>query len=115
MAGVFTGWLKDRKRGDVDQTTLIFAEWKKINDEYKAQIEPLKAAVKPAERAGRRARQQNRKLRDENEGLKRQLGQKAQSEVVLLGGAIGGNAPAANRSSAGKTPMRDLIAKLDRA
>ena len=107
--GVAAGWFRDRKRGDIDQNTMLFAEWKKINDEYKAQIEPLQAKVdklgerlSSAEHRIDELEDDKRKLLVENDGLKRQLAQKSQSEAVMLGAAIGGNAPSGKAKFVGQ-------------
>lgn len=56
--------------------------------------------------------EENRALRTENEGYKRQIAQKSQSEVTVLGPAIGANAPTARKRF--QDPDRDLLRRLDK-
>ncbi len=118
LLGLFVAWTQFRK-GRVDESAVVLAEWKKLIDAHQSQIKSLVDEVADLRRRlgvteGRVTvlEDENRSLRIENDGLRRQVAQRSQSEVEVLGAIIGARSPTARRRFL-NDPDRDLLQKLD--
>lgn len=118
VAATLGTWLSGRRKSDIDESAMVLGAWKELVGNHQAQIKALveeigglRLRLTSAEGRITVLEEENRTLRRENDGLTRQIAQKSQSEVAVLGGAIGGNAPTSKRRFA--DPDADLIAKLD--
>ncbi|HEX8418563.1 MAG TPA: hypothetical protein VF638_00965 [Sphingomonas sp.] len=117
LVGVITlvfAYLRDRRKGDVDESTLILSKWKELVEQHQADIRMLKdefAIYKQtaiAEIADLRTRlilaeKRITELETENAGLKRAIAQNSQSSAFLL-----------NKSKANEASMQNQITRIDK-
>lgn len=108
-------YIRDRRKGDVDESTLILGKWKELVEQHQSDIKMLKdefAVYKQtaiAEIADLRTRlihaeKRITELEAENAGLKRAIAQNSQSSAFLL-----------TQTKAAGAEMQDQISRIDKA
>lgn len=91
-------FLANRSKGRIDESALVLGEWKKLLDAHKERIDALDERIKSLEAENKvlrgrvlalekelhEVKGEKERVTEENAGLRRQLGQMAQSGLVHL-------------------------------
>lgn len=92
---VLVAWLRDRRKGDIDESALVLGKWKELVDQHQAAIKDIREEFAEYKRTAiaeiadlrerlRIAEGRITELEAENAGLKRAIAQNSQSTAYQL-------------------------------